>query len=40
MKPLNTSKTKASFWQFKVTFHMRLDIRGDDDGESSDEDYY
>ena len=46
IKLLNTPKTKASFWQFDVTFHLYLDIRGDidddddDDGESSDEDYY
>ena len=45
IKLLNTSKIKAFFWQFQVTFHIYLDIRRDDhddydDEESSDEDYY
>ena len=45
IKLLNTSKTKAFFWQFQVTLHVYLDIGRDkhddyDDGESSDKDYY
>ena len=38
-------KNQSFFWQFKVTFHMYLDIGRDDDddyvdGESSDKYYY
>ena len=38
-------KNQSFIWQFKVTFHMYVDIWRDDhddydDGESSDKDYY
>ena len=45
IKLLNTSKTKAFFWQFQVMFYIYLDIGRDDhddynDGESSGKGYY